>query len=163
MSDLGVVPVGFNKIVRDEYEVTGEVPSGPRSFVSSPSFEFYRDPKTNSIQGLSGTGLLASRVLYHFFNPIGSYALDTTKGSLIESLVGSNYDKPTLTVEIVRTIQKVEDDIKSTSEYIYSSNPDEELSSISLENIEFNSEGDVVISITIESQSGKRASLQVGV
>lgn len=163
MSDLGVVPVGFNTVVSEEYAVTGEVPSGPRSFISSPSFEFYRDPKTNSIQGLSGTGLLASRVLYHFFNPIGSYALDTTKGSYIESLVGANYDKPTLTVEIVRTIQKVEDDIKSTSEYIYSSNPDEELNSIALENIEFNSEDDVVISLTIESQSGKRASLQVGV
>jgi hypothetical protein len=163
MSDLGVVPVGFNDVIKSEYETTGSVSGGPKSFVSRPLFEFYRDPETNSIQGLSGTGLLASRVLYHFFNPVGGYALDTGKGSLIEGLVGSNYDKATLTVEIVRTIQKVEDDIKSTSEYIYSSNPDEELESIFLENIEFNSVDEVVISITIQSQSGKRASIQVGV
>lgn len=163
MSDIGVVPVGFNTIVQEEYAATGKVPSGARSFISKPKFEFYRSPEDGTIQSLSGTGLLASKVLYHFFMPRGSYALDTTKGSYIESLIGMNYDKPTLSVEIARTIQKVEDDIKTSSEYIYSKNTDEELESISLQNIEFNDRGQVLISVSIKAQSGKIASIQVEV
>jgi hypothetical protein len=163
MSDLGVVPVGFNAIIKEEYEQTGSVPSGPRSFVSFPKFEFYRSPKDGTIQSLDGTGLLASKVLYHLFTPIGSYAVDTRKGSYLEGLVGSNFDRASLTVALVRAIQKVEDEIRSSTEYIYSPNPDEELDSIKVANIEFINSDEVIISLSIKAQSGLVAALQVGV
>jgi len=163
MSDLGVVPVGFNTVILEEYTNTGTIPSGPRSFVSKPSFEFYRSPTDGAIQSLEGTSLLASRVLYSLFTPIGSYAIDSRKGSFLESIVGSNIDKASLMVDLVRSIQKAEDDIKSTSEYIYSSNPDEELDRIKVVNIEYTSVDEVTISLEIRSQSGKVSSLQVEV
>ena len=163
MSDLAVVPVGFNTVVLEEYANTGEIPSGPRSFVSKPSFEFYRSPSDGTIQSLEGTALLASRVLYSLFTPLGSYAIDSRKGSFLEDLVGSNVDTASLMVDLVRSIQKAEDDIKASSEYIYSSNPDEELDTIRVVNIEFISNDEVTISLEIRAQSGKVATLQVEV
>lgn len=163
MSDLGIVPVGFNDIIRSEYELTSTVPSGPRSFVSKPNFEFYRDPESGQIKSIEGTALLASRVLYRLFTPKGSYAVDTSKGSYLESLVGGNLDKATITVALVRAIQNIEDELKETSEFIYSVNPDEELDYIKVDSINFDDTGELTISLIIKSQSGKISSLQVGV
>lgn len=163
MSDLGVVPVGFNDIIEQEYTLTANIPSGPRSFTSKPKFEFYRNPETGSIEPIEGTALLASKVLYNLFTPKGSYAVDTSKGSYLEYLVGTNFDKATITVALVRSIQKVEDDLKESNEFISSLNPDEELDSIKVDNISFDAQGEVTLSLIIKSQSGKVASLEVGV
>jgi len=163
MSDLGVVPVGFNDVIREEYELTKNLPSGPRSFTSRPKFEFYRSPETGTIQPIEGSALLASRVLYNLFTPKGSYAVDTSKGSFLEDLVGSNFDRATITVALVRSIQKVEDHLKESSDFIYSLNPDAELDFIKVDNITFNNSGEVTLSLIIKAQSGKISSLEVGV
>lgn len=163
MSDLGVVPVGFNDVINQEYNLTNSIPSGPRSFISKPKFEFYRSPETGQIEPLEGTALLASKVLYNLFTPKGSYAVDTTKGSYLEDLVGSNFDKATITVALVRSIQKVEDYLKESTDFAYSLNPDEELDYIKVDNVTFNAQGEVTISLIIKSQSGKVSSLEVGV
>ena len=163
MADLGVVPIGLNERLREEIQVTGSVPAGPVSFISKPKFEFYRDPNTGAISSLAGTGLLASKVLYALFSPIGAYAVDSRKGSYLESLVGSTFDKATLTVSLVRSIQKAEEDIKTTSEYTYSPNPDEELDYIEVQNIEFSTSGEATVTLKIVAQSGKVSSLQVDV
>ena len=163
MSDLGIVPVGFNEIVQQEYNLTKSIPNGPRSFLSKPKFEFYRSPETGRIEPLEGTALLASKVLYNLFTPKGSYAVNTAKGSYLEDLVGNNFDKATVTVALVRSIQKVEDSLKESTDFIYSLNPDEELDSIKVDNVTFNEQGEVSISLIIKSQSGKVASLEVGV
>lgn len=163
MSDLGVVPVGLNARLKEELELYGSVPTGPVSFVSKPKFEFYRDPKTGAISSMSGTGLLASKVLYSLFSPVGGYAVDSTKGSYIESLVGSTFDKATLTVNLVRSIQKAEEDIKTTSEFTYSPDPDEELDYIEVVNVELTGSGEATVTLKIVAQSGKVSSLQVDV
>lgn len=163
MADLGIVPVGLNDRLKEDIEKFGSVTSGPVSFISKPKFEFYRDPVSGEIGTLSGTGLLASKVLYALFSPIGGYAVDSTKGSYLESLVGSTFDKATLTVSLVRSIQKAEDDIKTTSEYTYSPNPDEELDYIEIQNIDFSLSGESTVTLKIVSQSGKVSSLQVDV
>ena len=163
MSDLGIVPVGFNSVIKSEYELTSRVPSGPRSFISKPSFEFYRDPESGQIESIEGMALLASRVLYKLFTPFGSYAVDTSKGSYLENLVGGNLDKASVTVSLVRAIQKIEEDLKETTEFIYSVNPDEDLDFIKVDNLNFDNPGEVIISLIIKAQSGKISSLQVGV
>ena len=163
MSDLGVVPVGFNDIILQEYNLTNSIPNGPRSFTSKPKFEFYRSPETGRIESIDGVALLASKVLYNLFTPKGSYAVDTSKGSYLEDLVGTNFDRASITVSLVRSIQKVEDSLKESTDFIYSLNPDEELDSIKVDNIIFDEQGEVTISLIIKSQSGKIASLEVGV
>jgi hypothetical protein len=163
MSDLGIVPVGFNSVIKSEYELTSQVPSGPRSFISKPSFEFYRDPESGQIESIEGTALLASRVLYKLFTPFGSYAVDTSKGSYLENLVGGNLDKASVTVSLVRAIQKIEEELKETTEFIYSVNPDEDLDFIKVDSLNFDNTGEVIISLIIKAQSGKISSLQVGV
>ena len=163
MSDLGIVPVGFNDVIKSEYELTTMVPSGPRSFISKPNFEFYRDPESGRIASIESTALLASRVLYKLFTPKGSYAVDTSKGSYLESLIGGNFDKATTTVALVRAIQNIEDELKETTEFIYSVSPDEELDFIKVENLNFDNNGELTISLIIKAQSGKISSLQVGV
>ena len=164
MSDLGIVPVGFNDALKAIHSTSGDLPSGPVSFTSSPQFEFYKDPDTGTVGELSGLGLLASKILYLLFTPMGSYAMDTTKGSYLEDLVGSNFDKASVTVNLVRSIQKVEADLKDSSYgQAFSRKLDETLDSIKVVNIKFNTPDAVTVSLVIKAQSGKTASLQVEV
>ncbi len=164
MSDLSIVPDGFNEAISEYTISTGNPPKDPISFVSNPSFEFYRDPVTGSISTLSGLGLLASRVLYKLFSPIGSYAVDTTRGSYLEDILGDAADKPSLIVEIVRSIQKVEEELREQlSTSITPKNLDEALDSIKLLSVSFNEVGSANIKLLIRSQSGKVASLRLGV
>jgi hypothetical protein len=95
---------------------------------------------------------------------MGSYAMDTTKGSYLEDLVGSNFDKASVTVNLVRSIQKVEADLKESSYgQAFSKKLDETLDSIKVVNIKFNNPDAVTVSLVIKAQSGKTASLQVEV
>lgn len=160
MSDLSIVPVGFNEAIKN----TEASPGAPISFSSEPMFEFYRDPDTGAISAISGLSLLASKVLYNLFYPLGSYALDTTKGSYIESLVGGTFDRATLSVELVRSVQKVEEQLlKSDSDTFINSNLDEALQRVEVLNLQFTGTDSVTISLLITSKSNKSASLRVEV
>ena len=168
MSDLSVVPVGFNIAVNELYSSDQELPEGPISFVSKPMFEFFRLPNSSNTDtetaSLSGISLLASRVLYNLFSPIGGYALDTSKGSRIESLLGSTTDRVTTSVILTSTIQEVESDLlNANSSFFIGSNLDEQLKSLKIVNIEYPSEDTLILTIRITSQSDKVASLQVEV
>lgn len=164
MSDLSIVPTGFTQAIKEYTLESGAVPKEPISFISSPSFEFYRDPSTGEIESMSGLGLLASKVLYNLFSPIGSYALDTTQGSFLEDILGDSIDKATLTVELIRSVQKAEDKLKaSTSSTIKAKNLDESLDSIRVIGIDFIEEDSVNIRLAIKAQSGKSASLRLEV
>ena len=164
MKDLGIVPVGFNEALDSIYKNKGSLPAGPISFRSGPLFELYRSPKTNKIEPLSGLALLSSRVLYKLFTPKGSNALDTNKGSLLESRLGTTFDKAGVTVDLVRAVQDVELDMLSKkSVSVLASNLEEELAELKVSNILFIEPDTVELQLTIKSAAGKVASLQVEV
>ena len=162
MSDIGIVPVGFNSIISEEYAKEGEVTPGPKEFVSLPRFEFLRDPSTGSIMPMEGTSLLASKILYKLFTPIGSYAVDTSRGSFLEDLVGGNLDRASVMVRLSRSIQKLEDELKSPTESLVFRSPDEELDTIKITRLQVLDDS-VQITLRILAQSGRVSSLTVGV